>query len=605
MAKRKRLFWQIFIPYLAIILLSLFAVLFYISTFLRDLLLEQTRSDLGAQAILVQEQARANLPLNQKWVDRLCKEMGAKIPTRFTVIQPGGRVLGDSDEDPERMDNHLDRPEIAAAFSEGYGVSSRFSHTLGKRMMYLAIPLLEEGVVHGVVRAAVPIDIMDRRVIGLQLQIVLGGLIVAGLATVSGFLVYRRIRRPVADMQRGARHFAKGEFQRRLPLPDTEEMAVLAEALNEMASQLQERITTISRQRKELETVLASMTEGVFGVDMDEHVMGMNTAAAHILGYDPAQARGRSVQEVVRTASLQKFIRDALSTDEPLEGDVLVYGDAERTLQVHGTPLRDEKNRRSGVLVVLHDITKLRRLEMLRRDFVANASHEIRTPITAIKGFVETLREGALQNPAEAARFLEITHRHVARLENLVEDLLALSRIEKESEKPEIALEDLPIRDVLVAAIQSYDVKASENEIELRLACGDDLRARINPALLEQAVSNLLDNAIKNSHPGKSVRVQAEEKDSEVLIQVVDQGRGIERQHLDRLFERFYRVDKARSRKLGGTGLGLAIVKHIMEVHKGSVSVVSRPGKGSTFTLHLPLNKASIRESSIDSLTET
>ena len=423
----------------------------------------------------------------------------------------------------------------------------------------------------------------------IQNRIVIGGLLVAALALIASFLVYRRVRRPLLEIQDGARVFARGEFQRKLPLPDTEEMAQVAETLNRMASELQQRIRTITLQRNELEAVLSSMTEGVFGVDRDERIIGMNPAAGEILGCDPGLSRGKTIQETFRISSLQDFIERALASEEPLEEDVLiyVYGERQRALNVHGTPLRDESQNRTGILVVLHDVTELRRLENIRRDFVANASHEIRTPLTAIKGFVETLRDGAVKNPEDADRFLGIIQKHVDRLVSLVEDLLSLSRIEREKEGDEILLEDEPIQGVLESAVQLCRGKGVSRNIRIELDCGEALRARISSPLLEQAVMNLLDNAINASVGGKTIQVVAEEVGTEILVHVKDQGCGIEKSHLDRLFERFYRVDKARSRKLGGTGLGLAIVKHIMEAQKGRVTVQSRPGEGSTFTLHL------------------
>jgi two-component system phosphate regulon sensor histidine kinase PhoR len=271
-----------------------------------------------------------------------------------------------------------------------------------------------------------------------------------------------------------------------------------------------------------------------------------------------------------------------------VERDVVLYSKEERVLNGHATLLRDGEGNRVGVLVVLNDITRLRKLENIRKDFVANVSHEIRTPITAIKGFVETLRDGAMQNPQDGERFLGIIQNHVLRLEALVEDLLSLSRIEEETEKEEIVLEEKTVKDVLVGALQLCQAKSEPKQIRMELSCRADLVGKINPSLLEQAVVNLLDNAINYSEPEKSIWVEADTTPQEILIQVRDEGCGIEKHHQERLFERFYRVDKARSRKQGGTGLGLAIVKHIMEAHGGSVSLESQLGRGSTFTLHLP-----------------
>lgn len=589
MVKRKRLLWHIFTPYLVITLASLVSGLWYASTRLENLLRKQTEADLMARATLVQHQVRSYLSPMDPWkMDRVCKELVAASPTRYTVILPSGKVVGDSEEDPSRMDNHLDRPEVSGALTGGFGVSTRWSPTLGKEMMYLAVPLVEDGKIQAVTRVAIPLDAIQETRSTVQAEIALGGVLVAALAAVLGVLVAFRIKRPVEEMKRVAEAFSRGEFQSRLPASDVREVASLSETMNRMAQEIQQRMSTMEAQRNELEAVLSSMVEGVFGVDRDERIVGMNQAASRILGCEASWAKGRSVQEAVRNPGLQRFIKRALSGGEPLEEDLLFFGKEEQVLNAHATPLQAADEGHSGVLIVLHDVTRLRNLENIRKDFVANASHEIKTPITAIKGFVETLREGAAENPQEAERFLGIIQKHVERLEALVEDLLSLSRIEKEAEREEIPLTTQPLREVLVAALQVCQKKAADKDIPVELTCREDLKARINPTLLEQAAVNLLDNAITYNEAGRPVRVTAGEGENEILIHVQDEGCGIAKVHLDRLFERFYRVDRARSRKLGGTGLGLSIVKHIMEAHGGRVSVGSEPGRGSTFTLHLP-----------------
>jgi two-component system phosphate regulon sensor histidine kinase PhoR len=355
-----------------------------------------------------------------------------------------------------------------------------------------------------------------------------------------------------------------------------------------MAVELHERIDTIMRQRNELEAVLSSMSEGVIAVDTEEHVISMNQAAGQMFRCDSSEVQGRSIQEVVRNTALHRFVTDALSSQGSVEKDIVLYSDGERILNSHGTILRDSDGNRGGALIVLNDVTHLRRLESMRRDFVANVSHEIKTPITAIKGFVETLRDGAMKNPEDAERFLGIVEKHAERLDALIEDLLSLSRIEKEAEADEIILHEGHIRDLLQAAIQLCEAKAAPKNIRIELSCDEDLKANIDAPLLEQAVVNLLDNAIKYSEEGSTVWVESARADGEIIISIRDQGRGIAKEHLPRLFERFYRVDKARSRELGGTGLGLAIVKHITRAHGGHVDVKSLPGRGSTFTLRLP-----------------
>jgi two-component system phosphate regulon sensor histidine kinase PhoR len=580
---------QLFFSYLLIAFVSLLAVTWYASHSMRHFFLQHIEGDLEARARLFENQLVERLePLDAEGIDRLCKDMGRSAETRITVILPSGKVVGDSDENPEKMDNHMDRPEILEAFSLGRGTSRRHSVTLEQSMMYVALPLKKDTRTVGVVRTSMSADSIDEALGRIQLRIFLGGFIMAAFAAALSFIISHRIKRPIDEIKRGAERFAGGDFQFRLPASDMEELAGLSETMNQMAGELQERINTITAQRNELEAVLSSMVEGVLAVDMEERIISMNDAAAQIFRCDPSDAEGRSIQEVVRHSELQKFVGDALSSETPVEKDVVLYAAEEQILNGLGTALRDAQGKREGALIVLNDVTRLRRLENIRRDFVANVSHEIKTPITAIKGFVETLRDGASKNHKDAQRFLEIIDKHVDRLEAIIEDLLSLSRIERQTEREEILLQEGSIKDVLQTAIQVCQVKAAPKQIRLDLSCDETLKAKINPALLEQAVVNLLDNAIKYSDPESAVAVSATTEDHEVLIAVADHGSGIEKRHIHRLFERFYRVDRARSRKLGGTGLGLAIVKHIIQAHGGRVSVESRPGKGSTFTLHLP-----------------
>jgi two-component system phosphate regulon sensor histidine kinase PhoR len=589
MATKKRLLWRLFFSYLLITLVSLAAVTWYASQSVRHFLLQQMEANLYTRALLFESLILDHFESPSVGsIDALSKKLGATVSTRFTVILPGGKVVADSDEDPSRMDNHSDRPEVVQALDRGRGASARYSPTLKKLMMYVAVTLKKNDRTMAVVRTSLPLNVVDETLRRIERKIALAGLIIVAFAAVLSLLVFRRIRKPIEEMKRGAEAFARGEFQHRLALSEWEEMRGLGETMNQMAAELRDRINTISSQRNELEAVLSSMVEGVIAVDMEERILSMNQTAGEIFGCNPLEAPGRSIQEMIRNPDFQKLVSEGLTRDEPVQKDLVFYAkEEERVLSGYTASLKETESRRKGILVVLNDVTRLRKLENIRRDFVANVSHEIKTPITAIKGFVETLRDGAAKSSDEADRFLLIIEKHVDRLEAIVEDLLSLSRIEGEEEKGEIALEYRSIKEALLAAAQAVQVKAESKDIPLRISCGEDVKAKINSPLIEQAIVNLLDNAIKYSESGKEVHVDVEDKE-EILIHVRDQGCGIEPKHLDRLFERFYRVDKARSRKLGGTGLGLAIVKHIMHAHGGSVSVRSRPWLGSTFTLHLP-----------------
>jgi len=362
----------------------------------------------------------------------------------------------------------------------------------------------------------------------------------------------------------------------------------LAKALNEMATQLQDRITTITKQRNELEAILSSMTEGVFAVDSQGCFASINKAAAQLLNIDPTSAQGRSVAEAIHSVELQQFVRDTLRSGEPGEADISFPGQTERLFHVCGAGLSDPRGERSGAVIVLSDVTRVDRLENLRRDFVANVSHELKTPITSIQGFVEALQEGGLADAEQARRYVDIIARHAHRLNAIIDDLLSLSRLEDGAERRAISFETVALKPILEAAVDLSRVKADARQIRIELICDKGVEAKLNGPLLEQAVLNLVDNAIKYSEPGSVVEVFAGRLENENTISVRDSGCGISPRHLSRLFERFYVIDKSRSRTLGGTGLGLSIVKHIAQVHGGYVTVESTPGRGSTFTIHLP-----------------
>lgn len=589
MAEKRRLIWQLYPSYLLIILISLVAVTWYASISARQFFLREMESDLEARAFLFEEQIREYFsPLDEKGIDLLCKRAGQSSSTRITVILPSGKVAGDSDSNPQHMDNHADRPEFIGALKGEKNTSIRYSRTLEKNFMYVGNPISRDNEILAVIRTSIPVDIIDIEIDKIQRKIMLGGFIIAVLAAVVSLIISRRISKPIEKLKKGAESFAKGDFQYRLPYSNIEEIASLYDAMKDMAAELNKRISTVTRQRNQIEVILSSMVEGVIAIDKEQKIINMNEAAARMLGCDPSEAQKRSVQEVIRNSAFQDFVSETLSSSKPVEMEMELSSERELFVNGHGTLLFDAEGVQIGALIVLNDITRIKRLENIRTEFVANVSHEIKTPITAIKGFVETLMDGGVKEEQDIKRFLEIIVRHVKRLEAIIEDLLKLSRIEKEAESEEINLVESRVRDVLEAAMQDCRPSAESRGITMGLECDEKLTAEINPPLIEQAIVNLLDNAIKYSDENSQVRLRAI-KEKEVVLEVIDEGRGIEQEHIPRLFERFYRVDKARSRQLGGTGLGLAIVKHITQAHNGRVSVKSIPGKGSTFSIHLPV----------------
>ena len=589
---RKRLIWQIYPPFLVIILIALVALTWFFSRTLDDFYREEKRRGLEAQGQLVVNQARdALVSGNISSLESLSIALGKQSGTRLTIILPDGRVVGDSEEAPAKMDNHARRPEIRVALEGRSGAATRYSTTLQQEMMYVALPIRSNDQIIGCVRTALPIASVDKALETVLFHVINSGILIALIAALISLWVSRRISRPLVEMKRGAERFAGGELDRRLPVYKGEEMGGLAEAMNQMAAQLNDRLQTVVSQRNEQEAVLASMIEGVLAVDHQERILRINQAAATLLGTNPELAVGRSLQEVVRKPELQRFITESLQSRTSIEADMtLLYQGEERFLQTHGTPLRGSDGQTIGALIVIRDVTRLRRLENLRRDFVANVSHELRTPITAIKGAVETLLAGANENPEDSQRFLEIANRQSDRLNAIIEDLLSLSRLERDAESDEVGRTHERLLPILESALQSCSSIAKSREVDVNLFCSEELVANVNSALLEQAVINLVDNAIKYSESRNFVTVESWQEGEQVMIKVQDRGQGISKAHLPRLFERFYRVDAARSRAVGGTGLGLAIVKHIVQAHNGGVTVHSTPGEGSVFTMSLPVS---------------
>lgn len=589
---RKRLIWQIYPPFLVIILIALVTITWLFSQTLDNFYREEKRSGLEAQGQLVVNHARDALVSGDISVlESLSVSLGEQSGSRLTVILPDGRVVSDSEEAPAKMDNHARRPEIQEALRGHIGAATRYSSTLQQEMMYVALPIRSNEQIIGCVRTALPIARIDEALETVLLHVINSGILIALVAAMISLWVSRRISRPLVEMKRGAERFASGELDRRLPVYQGEEMGGLAEAMNQMASQLNDRLQTVVSQHNEQEAVLASMIEGVLAVDHQEGILRINQAAATLLGTTAEVAVGRSLQEIVRKPELQTFITESLQSRTSIEADMtLLYQGEERCLQAHGTPLQGSDGETIGALIVVHDVTRLRRLENLRRDFVANVSHELRTPITAIKGAVETLLAGANESPEDSQTFLEIANRQSDRLNAIIEDLLSLSRLERDAESDEIERTHEKLLPILESALQSCARIAKSRSVKVNLFCSEELVANVNSALLEQAVINLIDNAIKYSESNKVVTVESWQEGEQVMIKVQDRGQGISKEHLPRLFERFYRVDAARSRAIGGTGLGLAIVKHIVQAHDGEVTVHSTPGEGSVFTISLPVS---------------
>ncbi|OQW96158.1 MAG: hypothetical protein BWK77_06125 [Verrucomicrobia bacterium A1] len=590
--RRRRLVWHVLPHFMLIAAVSTAIAAWFADRTIRGFHIERVEESLAVQNRFLQERIPSD-PAGPESAAALATaiEAGhrAAPDTRITVIAPDGRVLADSVADASHMQPHQGRPEVAAALQGRVGRDMRRSDTTGRNTLYIARPIHADGRVLCVVRTAASITDMEEVLSGLQRRIILQGITLMLIAVGVAFFLSTRVLRPLASLEDGAGRFAAGDLTYRVPVSNAREIAAVAEAMNRMAAQLCDRIGAIETQRSELETLLASLGEGVVAVDAAEQVLYANDRAVELLGANGAATRGHDLREVIRHPGLQEVILRAVKTGEPAEADVVLRGDRDTYLQGRAVPLRDTGNEVRGAVIVMNDLTRIHRLMVLRRDFVANVSHELKTPLTSIGGFVETMLDPDPPPEADRQRFLGIILRQVQRLQTLVDDLLGLARIEQQAEDGAVETVLTPVKAVVDDAVETCRQTALEGGVAIDADVAEGISARMDADRIGRAVVNLLDNAIKHSPAGSRVRIECRAAGSQLELVVTDRGSGIEPQHLPRLFERFYRVDKARSRRDGGTGLGLAIVKHIVQAHGGQVAVESRPGEGSRFSFRIPM----------------
>jgi two-component system phosphate regulon sensor histidine kinase PhoR len=522
-------------------------------------------------------------------VQRVRRSSGA----RATVIAADGRVVADSDvpmEEWAQIENHGARPEVRAALAGRVGTGMRRSATVREPLVYVALPVVDQGRIVGTLRLALPLSAVTSSYAALQRVMLIGGLVALAVAAAIGVFVSRRITEPIVEMQRVARRMTDGDFAVRARMRSVDELADLGGALNVMAARLRDKIQDLEYEQGKVAAILDGMVEGVVAVDGRDHVLLMNERARAIFGLDQARGLGKPLLEVIRNADLHALLRASRGgvDDSPAPHELRVPAAAgDRIIQMSAVPLALGTDER-GVVMVLHDVTELRRLEQVRTEFVANVSHELRTPLTAIQGYLETLLGGALDEPEDAHRFLEVVFRHTERLGRLLNDLTDLSNIELG--KVSLQLESLVLASVVESVLDIIRPRAEAAEVLLEQAIPDALPPVLaDNDRLEQILINLVDNAVKYSPRGARVLVSAEVLDREtVQVAVVDSGVGIPAADLPRITERFYRVDKARSRALGGTGLGLAIVKHLVAAHGGQLRITSEVGRGTTVRFTLP-----------------
>lgn len=572
----KNIRWRIALPFAILTFIATGILTLYTSNILRQQYLDSLETRLTAEARLLVDEC---VPLFREGgsgfqIEEIAARWGQALDVRVTVIRSDGVVLGDSDQDPAEMDNHLWRPEIEAVSRGESGAVIRFSSTLGVDMMYVALPVLDGGEMAGFVRIAVPLSQITQQVSALRRSVTAVSLLIVLLAGVMAFVLAGNVSRPVVKITHMAERVASGDLSGRLIPTSQDEIGRLTAAFNVMADQLENRLNAVENQRNTLTTVLDRMADGVIIIDGEQHIQLINPAAARILSVTQQKAIGERFTTVARDHQVVEIWRHCcdLGKEQSEAVDVLGRGPF---LHMVVTPLRD-----NACLVLFQDLTRIRRLETIRRDFISNISHELRTPLASLRALVETLQDGALDDPPAAQHFLRLMQDETDALAQMVEELLELSRIE--SGRVPLRLKPTPVEDLIRQPVERLRQQAQRADLVLSI----DISTELPPVLADferagQIVTNLVHNAIKFTPGDGNVWVSAREQGDEVVIEVRDTGIGIPADDLPRIFERFYKADHARSG--GGTGLGLAIARHLVEGHGGRIWAESIEGKGSAF----------------------
>jgi two-component system, OmpR family, phosphate regulon sensor histidine kinase PhoR len=526
----------------------------------------------------------ARLPAAGEW-EGLAAELGGELGRRVTLIAADGRVLGDSGVPRDRLEaveNHAGRPEVRAALAGRHGHDVRHSRTVDHDLVYVAVPARRGGPV-AVVRLAEPLEEL-----GSQNAALLRLSLVAALATfllsapLLLWLAGRHAAR-IRELEQVALRLAAGEAHARAAEHRDDELGRLGRAINRMAAEGRTRLEALERERDERERILAHMTDGVALLDPAGRVVRMNRSFASLLSAALPADAGTPFNAFARSPELDELVIAARAQGRAVEMDLRLWTPGQRFVHATATPMGGANS--AAVLLVLHDLSESERLDRVRQDFVANVSHELRTPLTSLRGYAETLLDGGLDDAEHRESFVRVIRDQAVRLEALAEDLLSLAELERPGARPR--REPLDLRDLAAGQVAAFAARAQAAGLKLELVPGESAPVSADRRLLEQVLANLLDNALKYTDRG-SVRVTVTRADDRVACEVADTGAGIPEADQPRIFERFYRVDKARAREKGGTGLGLSIVKHIVTLHGGEVRLSSRPGEGSTFRFEIP-----------------
>jgi two-component system phosphate regulon sensor histidine kinase PhoR len=592
---RSSFLWKLYGGYTLLVLLSTVLIGVLVGSRIQQDSLAEIERALQVKATLLIDSCSDDLrghgaPGFNERISRL----GKATETRITIVDADGLVLADSEESPSAMENHGTRPEVLDARERGLGMATRYSSTLRKQMMYLALPVREGGDLLGFVRTSIPLTLVDERLSHVRQVVVIGAVVALAVGFVLGFFFTRRITSPLVSMASTARRIASGDYGSRVRLDTGDEVGALAGSFNAMADELERKLDTLTVDRNKLLAVLGGMVEGVIAVDSQERVLHMNSAAGLILGTRPEDGLGRPIWEICRITEVSEALADTMRQAREVRREVcLPEGVQDRVIELHASTLRDSTRAVTGAVVILHNITELRRLEQVRRDFVANVSHELKTPLTAVSGLIETILDDKAMDDETRQEFLIRIGGQVKRLSSLVKDLLTLSRIESQHGNLEVRPFDL--RDAVEDSFAALSLGGRSKGITMDASLpGVPVTVAGDAEALREIVDNLLGNAIRYTPSGGKIDVSLSQIDRHAVLEIKDTGIGIEPRDQGRIFERFYRADKHRSTEAGGTGLGLSIVKNIAIAHGGDVSLSSVPGKGSAFSVRIPLVPKSV-----------
>ena len=582
-------FKVVFPSFLLLILFSFAALYLFISSEIKRFYYNEKTEELSVHTELVAHSLNSEKITEADYIYQFCRLMNPESNIRLTIIQTDGVVIGDSQEEPHVMDNHGDRPEIISALSGATGTAVRYSNTLQKDMLYFArLYTINETDI--IIRTSLPDESLSAALSLLRKRLLLGGLTILLMGTILSYIISKTIANPIIRLTDQVDRLRIGNLRERIKIKGTTEINILTASFNDLAKQLADRIDSITLQSNEQKAILSSMIEGIVATDNKGIITRINPAARKILDIDNEDIINKQVQEIIKNKDMKEYFKNYLNNKELGIKEITLPSNKYQVIRLYGVELVDNNNNRIGSLFVLSDISQVKKLERIRQDFVANVSHELKTPITTIKGFVETLEAVKIKDKKTIRKYLNFIGKNTDRMNAIISDLLELSRLEQQEYDTEEILKEQELKIVLESAIQECEYQAEKKSINIELDCDSKIMIPMDIGLMTQAVINLIDNAIHYSDNNSKVIITSKKVKKSVHISVKDEGSGIETKHLTRLFERFYRVDKSRSRKHGGTGLGLAIVKHIANIHNGNVSVQSKVGIGSTFTIMIPLS---------------